>query len=108
MYSDSLSIIRVVSYFKRQKGVDPVTRLPFTYRTELDWGIGVVDDGYNGVHTIGGPYQLFSNGSGGIWGDATVDSRVQIIDQEMPFSTLQGEDPIDVNLGLLHFKHPNI
>jgi hypothetical protein len=105
MANDTESVVRVTRYVKTVVNKDYITRQEVRYKVALDWGIGSVDNGLE--YTLGSPYQQFSNGAGGIYGDAIQDSRVLSVDEELQFSQLTGA-PRDLYGDVLHFKHPNI
>lgn len=103
MFSDSESVVRVTRYYKTIASRDPNTGLPVQHEVALDWGIGEVDYGRNGVYILGSPFQLFSDAHG----DPTVDTRVLVTRERMALSTLpDNDDPLSTDT--VHFKHPNI
>src|SRR3990167_1199112 len=101
MFDDATSVVRVTRYFKDVTSRDPNTGLPVRHEVDLDWGIGEVDYGRNGVYILGSPYQLFS----AIEGSPIEDSRVLVTRERMTLSALpDSTDPLPTDT--VHFKHP--
>ena len=109
MFSDTDSTVLVTRYVKRVPQRDPVSGALVDARVALDWGIGAVDRGYNGVYIYGSPFQLFTQtGTGGIFGDPFADSRVLIVTEDLPLSTLPTAAGGGYGSDTVHFKLPNI
>ncbi|HYE89550.1 MAG TPA: hypothetical protein VEA38_00965 [Terriglobales bacterium] len=100
---DENTVVRVCRYIKTVTGRNPVTNMRETRTIHLDWGIGRAD-GASGLYTYGPPTQVYASG----FGDPITDSRVHIVDEFLPQSSLPSTAAGGYGTDTLHFKHPNI
>lgn len=101
---DTTSYVRVKQYFKYLPFQDPVTRQSVLYRVELDYDVGIVDNGNEGLYIYGSPFQLFSVA---MIGTPLTNSRVLVEPVELGADQLPGAERTPAG-DPIHFKFPNI